>query len=91
MNYNSVSNLEKQLLFIRPAIKGYKYNFEKQTKKIKVSEIKTCILPVKCSLTGKKLFLKKAIKVSETDTFLGTRIQIRFYDPKTFMKLYLMI
>lgn len=86
-----MTNLERQLNFIRPAFEGYTCRIEAMIKTIKVTNLNLCIFPVRCSFTGKSLFMRKAVRVSVKDAIWRQENKTRYYDVNVFTQLSLML
>lgn len=72
---------EKHVEFIRPLYQGYSDWLDSSTKKIQ-QKTKLSFLPRKCAISGKSLFMKKAVMVKETDLIFRNRATICWYDPQ---------
>jgi hypothetical protein len=78
-------HIDREVSFIRLAFYNYPTAVERMFKRV-TKEEKTSWLPRKCAISRKPLFLKKAIRVTLTDTLqYKKQIKTRWYDSQEFM------
>ncbi len=83
--------IERELNFLRPIVNGYETYIEQIEKQTYIKHTKLCILPVKCNYAGNSLFLQPAVKVKITDFIWDFETETRYYSPKSFMYLSLLL
>lgn len=76
--------IEWELNFVRPLFFGYDTPLEWAVCKMERNDI-ISLLPRRCAISGKLLFMKRAVRVKKIDNIWRNTRTIRWYDPQEFM------